>query len=116
MHVLPTLQRCNERALSQLRWGACAAATPARPQLTDWMNYRHAFHAGNFADVVKHVALTAILERLKKKDTPFVVIDTHAGRGIYDLNADEAARTREWESGIARLRDVTEGPAALITY
>jgi len=80
------------------------------------MNYRHAFHAGNFADVVKHVALTAMLERLKKKDTPFVVIDTHAGRGIYDLNADEAARTREWESGIARLRDVTEGPAALTTY
>jgi 23S rRNA (adenine2030-N6)-methyltransferase len=80
------------------------------------MNYRHAFHAGNFADVVKHVALVAILERLKKKDTPFTVIDTHAGRGLYDLDSDEATRTRESESGIRRLRDTTDGPPALLTY
>jgi 23S rRNA (adenine2030-N6)-methyltransferase len=80
------------------------------------VNYRHAFHAGNFADVVKHVALVAILERLKKKDAPFAVIDTHAGRGLYDLRADEAARTGEWKYGIARLRSVTEGPHALLVY
>ncbi len=46
------------------------------------MNYRHAFHAGNFADVVKHLALVAILSHLKKKDAPFAVIDSHAGRGL----------------------------------
>lgn len=67
------------------------------------MNYRHAFHAGNFADVVKHVALAAILAHLHKKDSPFAVIDTHAGRGLYDLSSDEAQRTGEAESGIARL-------------
>jgi 23S rRNA (adenine2030-N6)-methyltransferase len=80
------------------------------------MNYRHAFHAGNFADVVKHVALVAILEHLKKKDTPFVVIDTHSGRGLYDLASEHAARTREAASGIMRLNGVTDGPAALVTY
>ena len=52
------------------------------------MNYRHAYHAGNFADVVKHIALAAILGHLKKKDTPFAVIDTHVGRGLYDLKSD----------------------------
>ena len=68
------------------------------------MNYRHAYHAGNFADVVKHVALVAVLEHLKKKEKPFRVIDTHAGRGIYDLQGDEAARTGEAGEGIAKLR------------
>ena len=80
------------------------------------MNYRHAFHAGNFADVVKHLALVAILEHLKKKDAPFAVIDTHAGRGLYDLSSNEAARTRESDSGIRRLDGLTDGPPALITY
>jgi 23S rRNA (adenine2030-N6)-methyltransferase len=80
------------------------------------MNYRHAYHAGNFADVVKHIALVAILNHLKKKETPFAVIDTHAGRGLYDLKGDEAARTDEASSGIGRLRDLHEGPAALLDY
>jgi 23S rRNA (adenine2030-N6)-methyltransferase len=80
------------------------------------MNYRHAFHAGNFADVVKHVALVAILEHLKKKNTPFAIIDTHAGRGLYDLGSDEAARTRESDSGIRRLYGLADGPLSLITY
>ncbi len=71
------------------------------------MNYRHAFHAGNFADVVKHLILVRILEYLKRKETPFRVLDTHAGIGLYDLQGDEAGRTGEWVDGIGRL--VAEG-------
>ena len=67
------------------------------------MNYRHAFHAGNFADVVKHAVLALLIERLKAKDTAFRVIDTHAGIGLYDLAADEATRTGEWREGIGRI-------------
>ena len=67
------------------------------------MNYRHAYHAGNFADVIKHVVLTLTIELLKKKDKPFRFIDTHAGCGLYDLMADEASRTSEWQNGIGRL-------------
>ena len=64
------------------------------------MNYRHAFHAGNFADVMKHVVLTRILAHLSRKPTPFRVVDTHAGIGLYDLGADEALRTQEWRGGV----------------
>jgi 23S rRNA (adenine2030-N6)-methyltransferase len=71
------------------------------------VNYRHAFHAGNFADVVKHLILVRILEYLKRKETPFRVLDTHAGIGLYDLQGDEAGRTGEWVDGIGRL--VAEG-------
>jgi 23S rRNA (adenine2030-N6)-methyltransferase len=67
------------------------------------MNYRHAYHAGNFADVVKHVALTRLVEYLKQKDKAFRVIDTHAGIGRYDLSSDEAQRTGEWRGGIGKL-------------
>ncbi|WP_421952804.1 23S rRNA (adenine(2030)-N(6))-methyltransferase RlmJ [Pelagibacterium sp.] len=67
------------------------------------MNYRHAFHAGNFADVVKHIILTRILAYLMRKDAAFRVIDTHAGVGLYDLLGDEAGRTGEWREGIGRL-------------
>ena len=67
------------------------------------MNYRHAFHAGNFADVVKHLILTRILGYLQRKDAPFRVIDTHAGVGLYDLEGDQAERTGEWLDGIGRL-------------
>ena len=67
------------------------------------MNYRHAYHAGNFADVVKHIVLTRILEYMKLKDAAFRVIDTHAGIGLYDLMGPEAAKTIEWKSGIFRL-------------
>ena len=55
------------------------------------MNYRHAYHAGNFADVVKHVVLSRIIDYLKRKDAPFRVIDTHAGIGLYDLSSGQAA-------------------------
>ena len=67
------------------------------------MNYRHAFHAGNFADVLKHIVLVLVISHLKRKDTAFRVVDTHAGTGHYDLAADEATRTGEWRNGIARL-------------
>lgn len=67
------------------------------------MNYRHAYHAGNFADVVKHAVLALLIERLKQKEAAFRVIDTHAGPGLYDLDSDEARRTGEWRQGIGRL-------------
>ena len=67
------------------------------------MNYRHAFHAGNFADVVKHTILTRILAYLMKKDAAFRVLDTHAGLGVYDLFGDQAEKTGEWQDGIGRL-------------
>ncbi len=69
------------------------------------MNYRHAFHAGNFADVTKHIVLTRILTYLTRKDAAFRVIDTHAGVGLYDLWSNEAERTGEFNEGIARLID-----------
>jgi 23S rRNA (adenine2030-N6)-methyltransferase len=69
------------------------------------MNYRHAYHAGNFADVVKHVVLARLLEYLKQKDKAFRVIDTHAGIGRYDLSSVEAQKTGEWQGGIGRLID-----------
>ncbi len=68
------------------------------------MNYRHAFHAGNFADVLKHAVLARILLHLREKPTAFRVIDTHAGAGLYDLTGPEASRTGEWRFGIGRLR------------
>lgn len=80
------------------------------------MNYRHAFHAGNFADVMKHVALVSIVLHLKKKPAAFVVIDTHAGRGLYDLTGAEAQRSSEAAWGIDRVRDLAAGPDALGTY
>jgi 23S rRNA (adenine2030-N6)-methyltransferase len=67
------------------------------------MNYRHAFHAGNFADVVKHATLVRILVHLCAKPAPFRVIDTHAGSGLYDLAGAQASRSGEWHDGIARL-------------
>ena len=69
------------------------------------MNYRHAYHAGNFADVAKHVIVTRIVEYLKQKDKAFRVIDTHAGIGLYNLDEGEAARTGEWQDGIAKVID-----------
>jgi 23S rRNA (adenine2030-N6)-methyltransferase len=74
------------------------------------MNYRHGYHAGNFADVVKHLAEVAILEHLAKKDAPFAVIDSHAGRGRYDLASPEARKTGEAGAGIEKLRDLPGTP------
>jgi 23S rRNA (adenine2030-N6)-methyltransferase len=76
------------------------------------MNYRHAFHAGNHADCLKHALLLLLLDALRRKPAPFAVLDTHAGRGLYDLSADEAARTGEAARGALRLVDVVDGPLA----
>jgi len=95
-----------------LRRRAGGAAAPGEARL----NYRHAYHAGNFADVVKHVALVAALAHLKKKDKPFRVIDTHAGRGLYDLAGVEAGKTGEAQSGIARLGAIADASPALQAY
>jgi 23S rRNA (adenine2030-N6)-methyltransferase len=78
------------------------------------MNYRHAYHAGNFADVLKHIVLMRCLEHLRRKDAPFRIVDTHAGSGLTRLDQKEAAATSEWQGGIARLlgTDAVPFPAA----
>ena len=76
------------------------------------MNYRHAFHAGNFADVIKHAVLVRILVHLCQKPAPFPVIDTHAGAGVYDLAGEEAQRSGAWREGIGRLEAAPMGPRA----
>src|SRR5206468_1205680 len=77
---------------------------------TSTMNYRHVFHAGNFADVFKHAVLARILLHLTEKPQPFRVIDTHAGSGLYDLSGEQANRTGEWREGIGRLIDASLAP------
>ncbi len=67
------------------------------------MNYRHAYHAGNFADVLKHSVLFALIEALQSKATPFGFIDTHSGSGCYALDSVEAGKTGEYKDGIVRL-------------
>src|ERR1700744_4896289 len=77
------------------------------------MNYRHAFHAGNFADVIKHIVLVRILTWLQDKPAAFRVIDSHAGAGLYDLTGDEAQRTGEFFTGIARVMQARFSDAVL---
>jgi len=76
------------------------------------MNYRHAFHAGNFADCMKHAVLVWLLRAMARKAAAFSVLDTHAGAGRYDLGADPAERTGEWRAGIGRLLDDPPPPLA----
>ena len=80
------------------------------------MNYRHAFHAGNHADVFKHVTLTRLIALIARKDTPFAYVDSHAGVGLYDLRGDQASRTGEWLEGIDRLWLAEDSPALLDDY
>jgi len=80
------------------------------------LSYRHGFHAGNFADVLKHSVLALIIDALKHKDKPFVYIDTHAGAGKYALNAEFAQKTAEYRQGIARIWDCPEAPADIKEY
>lgn len=77
----------------------------------DGMNYRHHYHAGNFADVFKHVWLTRILLYLAQKDTAFRYLESHAGIGLYDLASQAAQRTGEWQGGIGRLQAADLSPA-----
>jgi 23S rRNA (adenine2030-N6)-methyltransferase len=78
------------------------------------VNYRHAFHAGNAGDCLKHALLVWLLRALARKEAAFAVLDTHAGAGRYDLASGPAERTGEWRSGIARLLD--DPPAAVRDY
>ena len=80
------------------------------------MNYRHAYHAGNHADVLKHIVLARIFALMARKDTPFAYLDSHSGIGLYDLLGDEASRTGEWESGIGRLYGRNDVPELLQDY
>lgn len=80
------------------------------------MNYRHAYHAGNFADVHKHATLALVLEHLKRKESSFVYVDTHAGIGAYDLASVQAEKTGEWKDGIGRVLAEPAPPEELAPY
>ncbi len=80
------------------------------------LSYRHLFHAGSFADVFKHVLLTRLLLALNEKDKPYFYLDTHAGIGRYDLSHPWAQKGREFESGITKLLERTDAPAAMKPY
>lgn len=80
------------------------------------LSYRHAFHAGNFADVFKHALLCLMLESLKEKDKPFCYLETHAGAGRYNLSSAPAQKNREYEGGIQRLWKSSDVPPALTSY
>jgi 23S rRNA (adenine2030-N6)-methyltransferase len=80
------------------------------------MNYRHIYHAGNFADVFKHAVLALLLKALQKKEAPFCYLDTHAGIGRYDLHHEAAQKTGEYRTGIARLWNNVNAPAAVADY
>ncbi|MDP2121827.1 MAG: 23S rRNA (adenine(2030)-N(6))-methyltransferase RlmJ [Hoeflea sp.] len=75
------------------------------------MNYRHLYHAGNHADVLKHAVLAQIITYLRRKDPAFRVIDTHAGIGTYDLSSPEAQKTGEWRDGVGRVLAAELSPA-----
>lgn len=98
---------CNLRA---------SLAPGPRPRYHARMNYRHAFHAGNFADVLKHAVLAFCVRRLGVKDKPFFALDSHAGIGWYDLDSDQAQRSPEWRDGLGRLWEssIPEAAAGLL--
>jgi 23S rRNA (adenine2030-N6)-methyltransferase len=79
-------------------------------------SYRHAFHAGNHADVLKHVVLIQLLQYLNQKDTPYMVVDTHAGAGVYTLDEAFASKNAEYETGIGKLWDRKDLPPAVAEY
>ena len=80
------------------------------------MNYRHAYHAGNFADAMKHALLALAIEHMKKKEKPFFLLDTHAGTGMTELAGEEAQKTGEYLNGIARLLEAPEPHPLLAPY
>lgn len=80
------------------------------------MNYRHAYHAGNFADVIKHLILIDLLHLLQRKNTPFCYIDTHAGRGYYDLQSEQASKTNEYTHGIEKIIQQPSPPVLVQRY
>lgn len=80
------------------------------------MNYRHAYHAGNHADVFKHIVLCRLFNALSQKEAPFAYLDTHSGIGLYDLTSEEAERTEEWTTGIKKLLEADNLPPLLDDY
>ena len=80
------------------------------------MNYRHAYHAGNGADVLKHVVLLTLLDHIGRKETPYCYLETHAGRGMYPLGDAETQRAGEYRSGIAKLLEASDAPPAVLRY
>lgn len=80
------------------------------------LSYRHGFHAGNFADVLKHLVLVHTLEYMKQKEKPLRLIDTHAGAGVYKLSGAQAQKNREFDNGIGRLWSLPQTPAAVQRY
>lgn len=80
------------------------------------LSYRHAFHAGNHADVLKHCLLVALLRHLNQKDKPWWYVDSHAGAGLYDLDADYARKNAEYDTGITRLWNRTDAPSLVSDY
>jgi len=80
------------------------------------MNYRHSYHAGNFADVIKHVTLIALLSALQNKEKPLCYIDTHAGTGFYDLFSEQAKKTHEYTGGIEKVIQCERPPAVVKRY
>lgn len=80
------------------------------------LSYRHAFHAGNHADVLKHLVLAQVLDYLNLKDKPWWYVDTHAGAGVYDLTSDYARKNAEYETGIGRLWGRADLPEAVARY
>jgi 23S rRNA (adenine2030-N6)-methyltransferase len=88
---------------------------PGRAQCTN-MNYKHIYHAGNFADIAKHLGLVYCLDALRHKETGFFALDTHAGRGSYDLHSPEARKSMEAEQGILRLLEALPEEKLLASY
>lgn len=80
------------------------------------MNYRHSYHAGNFADVIKHIILITLIDALTRKDTPFCYIDTHAGSGYYDLFSESTAKSKEYEGGIEKIIQRDNPPLLIKQY
>ena len=80
------------------------------------LSYRHAYHAGNHADVLKHIVLKLCLEHMNSKDKPYTIVDTHAGAGLYSLDAEQAMRTGEFSSGIGRLWEAKDLPPTVADY
>ncbi len=72
------------------------------------MNYRHIYHAGNFADVVKHIILSRVILYMQRKDAAFRLLDTHAGIGLYDLSSEEAQKTGEWKTGVEQILEAAK--------
>ncbi|MFZ2288412.1 MAG: 23S rRNA (adenine(2030)-N(6))-methyltransferase RlmJ, partial [Halopseudomonas yangmingensis] len=80
------------------------------------MNYRHSYHAGNHADVLKHAVLLRMLQLMQRKEAPLCYLDSHAGTALYDLAGEQAGRTGEFRDGIARLWSRDDLPALLAGY